>query len=365
MEAVDHFEAEKKVQEFDETKAGAKGLVDSGVTKIPRLFVHPPDLLQQNNNDRHLGVPMIDLKGIDQSTARRKEVISEISKAAEAWGFFQIVNHGVPYDVIEEVLKSVRRFHEQPREVKAEWYSRDFKNKAFNYFCNADLKASTPAGWRDTISWQLPQFLAYESNSQALPDVCRREFVEYSRHMTQLKEKLSILLSEALGLRKDYLSSLGCFKSALLLGHYYPVCPEPHLTLGTSKHSDPSFLTLLLQDGVGGLQVLHQNVWVDVPPLQGALVANLGDLMQIASNDKFKSVEHRVLAPSTAEPRTSVACFFSAEDKLKPYGPIKELVSETNPAVYRDNISFGEYVKYYRLKGQDGKSSLPHFRLVH
>ncbi|KAL6208725.1 hypothetical protein ACLB2K_019670 [Fragaria x ananassa] len=333
MEAVDHFQAEKKVQEFDETKAGAKGLVDSGVTKIPRLFVHPPDLWQQNNNDRHLGVPMIDLKGIDQSTARRKEVISEISKAAEAWGFFQIVNHGVPYDVIEEVLKN--------------------------------LKASTPAGWRDTISWQLPQFLAYESNSQALPDVCRREFVEYSRHMTQLKEKLSILLCEALGLSKDYLSSLGCFKSASLLGHYYPVCPEPHLTLGTSKHSDLSFLTLLLQDGVGGLQVLHQNVWVDVPPLQGALVANLGDLMQITSNDKFKSVEHRVLAPSTAEPRTSVACFFSAEDKLKPYGPIKELVSETNPAVYRDNISFGEYVKYYRLKGQDGKSSLPHFRLVH
>jgi isopenicillin N synthase-like dioxygenase len=113
---------------------------------------------------------------------------------------------------------------------------------------------------------------------------------------------------------------------------------------------------LLLQDSIGGLQVLHQNVWVDVPPVQGALVVNLGDLMQITSNDKFKSVVHKVLATRLAEPRISVACFFSSEDKLKPYGPIKELLSEINPPIYRDNISYEEYVAYYRLKGQDGNS---------
>ncbi|KAM3356531.1 hypothetical protein P3S68_023245 [Capsicum galapagoense] len=66
--------------------------------------------------------------------------------------------------------------------------------------------------------------------------------------------------------------------------------------MGTSKHSDGDFITVVLQDHVGGLQVLHQNQWVDVPPSPGALVVNIGDLLQLISNDKYISVEHRVLA---------------------------------------------------------------------
>lgn len=360
---MDHCEAEKRVKEFKETKAGVKGIVDSGATKIPKMFVHSPEDLQQTHIDHDFRVPVIDLKGLDQSTERRKEVVNEISKAAEEWGFFQIMNHGVPLDVMEEILKGVRRFHEQPHETKVEWYSLDFKNKAVKYYSNGNLNASNPADWRDSMSWNC-RFVEDQSNFQALPQVCRREIVEYSKHMTELREKLSELLSEALGLRSDFLSSIRCFKSETFVGHYYPVCPEPHLTLGATKHSDISYLTLLLQDSTGGLQVLHQNVWVDVPPAQGALVANLGDLMQIISNDKFKSVEHRVLATRTAEPRTSVACFFNAEDKLKPFGPIKELLSKTNPPIYRDNITFGEFMAYYMSKGLDGNSALPHFRLM-
>ena len=104
--------------------------------------------------------------------------------------------------------------------------------------------------------------------------------MQYSEEVPKLGITLFELLSEALGLKSDHLIGMDCAKGYVILSNYYPPCPEPELTMGTTKLSDPDFLILLLQDHIGGLQIEYQNNWIVAPPLPGAPLVGIGDLLQ-------------------------------------------------------------------------------------
>ncbi|KAL6571430.1 hypothetical protein OROHE_003073 [Orobanche hederae] len=352
------YDRRKDLRAFDETKAGVKGLVDAGITRVPRIFIHPPQNLM-NLIKNHFDFPLIDLQDISTNPSKRAKIVDGVRQASEAWGFFQVINHGIPVKILEEMLEGIGRFNEQETEIKKQYYTRDItKNVRFN--SNFDLFSSPAANWRDSFYCTIAPDPPCPED---LPQVCRDIMIEYSKQVTKVGISLFELLSQGLGLSPNYLIEMECTESLSLICHYYPACPEPNLTLGTTRHSDNDFITVLLQDSLGGLQVLHQNQWVDVPPVPGALVVNIGDLLQLITNDKFKSVEHRVLA-SRAGPRISVASFFGRDSgpSSRVYAPIKELLSDENPAKYRGTTS-KEYTDYFRAKGLDGTSALLHFRL--
>jgi isopenicillin N synthase-like dioxygenase len=111
--------------------------------------------------------------------------------------------------------------------------------------------------------------------------ICSDALFEYAKQVKNLGDELFELLSEALGLKPSYLTDIECNQGQIILSHYYPPCPEPELAIGTSLHSDSGFLTILLQDEIGGLQILHDGRWVDIVPTSGAFIVNVADLLQV------------------------------------------------------------------------------------
>lgn len=358
MAALEHGRLEK-LEAFDETKAGVKGLVDQGIAEVPSIFVRSQEDISRDYPTAVIGsfhIPVIDLQfGIE---SQRNCVVDSIRRASETLGFFQLVNHGVPEAVMNDMLKGVRAFFELPKEQKMKLYRRDSGVPA-KYVSNFDLYTTGFANWRDTLAVMMhPE----EAGTNELPLVCRDKIAEYSKHIDKLATTLFELLSEALSLDSNHLSDLGCTGGHTLQCHYYPPCPEPELTMGISKHTDPCFITILLQDQTGGLQVLYENkFWIDVPHVDGALVVNMGDLLQILSNDKFTSAAHRAVV-KTKGPRISVAAFCKIHHIPRVYGPIKELTSEDNPPKYRE-ITGNKYISSFRSKGLDGIPPLQSLKL--
>lgn len=101
--------------------------------------------------------------------------------------------------------------------------------------------------------------------------------------MEKLGDKLLDLFALSLGLPRDSFRKHFEKRRALFLRwNYYPHCPQPCAALGIKGHTDPFVFTVLQQDEVGGLQIKRDGVWLGVRPIEGAVVINVGDLLQVS-----------------------------------------------------------------------------------
>lgn len=155
---AEEYNRRRELKEFDDSKAGVKGLVDSQIQNVPRIFQHQQlkseakNFSSSNNIGISSDIPIIDFAaGIQENTVfSRSETVKKIREACESWGFFQIVNHGIPVGVMDEMVAAVRRFHEEEEAKKQLYYSRDVKKK-FIYNSNFDLYQAPATNWRDTV----------------------------------------------------------------------------------------------------------------------------------------------------------------------------------------------------------------------
>lgn len=328
---------EEKEQQYPVHYRGVKDLVDNGTRTLPQIYVKPPDERLVINSHQQQ-IPLIDLSELEG--AGRSATVEAIGRACRDWGFFLVKNHGVSESTMENEMRVGREFFHLPTEEKMRYFSTDHKSR-MRYATSFNVKEDKTLNWRDFLRYSCKPLEEMVPLWPDKPTDFRKENAEYIRKIGDLASILLSAISESLGLPSEYINEVYGDYSQYMAYNFYPACPNPEQTLGLPGHSDPGGLTLLMQDEVGGLQVLHEDHWVVVRPVPNTLVINLGDQLQILSNDIYKSVEHRAVVNCNKE-RISVATAYGPSMSTL-IAPAPQLVNSSSPAVYKGCV-YGDFL---------------------
>jgi len=303
-------------------------------------------------------IPVVDLGDLIDGPNRTR-VIQEIRRACEENGFFQIINHGVKETVMKSMMGIAKEFFEMPVENRACFYSED-PMQPVRVSTSFNISKEKVQHWRDYLRHPCYPLEEVMGSWPEKPAGYREIAGKYSAEVRALILRLLSSISEALGLDSDYLNRIfGTHNQAMVI-NYYPSCPNPELTYGLPGHSDPDGITVLMQDEVSGLQVLKNGKWIAVQPLANAFVVNLGDQIQVVSNGRFRSVEHRAVTNASSA-RISIPMFCTpAEDAF--IAPAASLVDEQHPPVYR-GYKFEEFWKAFWSQVLGRKTVLDTFKI--
>ncbi|KAK8507467.1 hypothetical protein V6N13_141489 [Hibiscus sabdariffa] len=354
----------KSIYEFVVTEGnGIKGLVDSGLSKVPTVYVQPPNERIDKENAIKLELPPIDLSKLDGPG--HHEVAEQIVRAAETVGFFQVVNHGVPLQLLESLKETAHKFFSLPLERKAVYLAPVSPSPLVKYGTSYLPEKEKALGWKDYILMQ------YTGDDEALrywPEEIKGVLLEYVRSSIIMVKRLLGVLLENLGVKPDdsLIDVLTGRKTLAMI--YYPTCPNPDVTIGIGRHSDIGMLTVLLQDEIGGLYVrIEEDMnyekkaeWIEIPPIPDALVINVADMLQVLSNGKYRSAEHAVRNTNTNS-RVSVPIFTMPLETTK-IAPLSQVIQKDGIAHYKE-FMFVDYMNNVYKNALDGKKSL-HFAKI-
>ncbi|CAK9140639.1 unnamed protein product [Ilex paraguariensis] len=331
--------------------------IRSNIQTVPESYVLPPDR-RPGKQDVPLckTIPVIDLKG--EHAHDKAELIQKIIKASQEFGFFQVINHGVPEELMRNALMVGAEFFDMPAEEKASFYSEDPK-KSCRLYTSIDYVREKVHFWRDTFRHPCHPLEDHVKDWPEKPARYREVVGSYAVEVRKLGMWLLDLICEGIGLKPGYLGS-GLSQVQLMALNHYPPCPDPSLTLGLPKHSDVNLITLLNQGEVNGLQVLKDERWLAVEPVTNVFVVNIGHMLQIISNGKLRSADHRVVT-NTSVARTTVASFiFPSSDSL--VEPARPLTNKGSPPRYKAFIC-KDFVSTYIADTHEGKPPLERYEL--
>ncbi|KAH0835142.1 hypothetical protein AYO21_10307 [Fonsecaea monophora] len=310
-------------------------------------------------------IPVVSFeKFLTGDRADQKEVARRVYDAFSEVGFIYLKDYGIPQTRVDEIFALAEKFFSLPLSTKLAY-------KLSSAHINQGYTADGAEGINDHKE-------CYE-HRRFVNDLCPSE-----SELPQFKSTLDDFYKQCLTLAMNVLKCLamvmnlgddffeGITKKAdpqMRLIHYPPIERRVIQQQGHARinaHTDFGLCTLLFQDGVGGLEVdpSHENKFIPAPPIQGAVLINIADLLQRYTNGRVKSTRHRVVSPSLdrfrdcdvlpsrysipffvhPDPETVIDPIVLTEGEVKLYEPV-------NAGQWRD----WKTATNYRLKGDNGE----------
>ncbi|KAK7358804.1 hypothetical protein VNO77_00743 [Canavalia gladiata] len=331
--------------------------------EIPKQFVWSEKDLVKSSFEK-LDTPLIDLKAIKGDETAMASAAQLVRNACMKHGFFEVINHGVDPDLIAATYQEFDSIFKLPLNNKVKG-----KKNQWGYSCGLAERFSSSLPWKEIVTY--PYHYVHQSQSQVL-DFLNSVFGEdlphigsvnqrYCEAMKKVSMDILELLAISLGADRSHFQRYFEDCEAIMRGNSYPPCKDFNLTFGVGPHCDPTSLTILNQDQVGGLEVFVDDKWFSVPPrpeTPGAFVINIGDTFTALSNGLYKSCLHRVLVNEDVE-RKSLTFFLNPKSD-KTVKPPKNLFESEEKRKYPD-FTWSDLYHFTQKRRRADADTLPCF----
>ncbi len=276
-----------------------------------------------------LVVPIIDISDwAGGDLEQRKAIAQAADDACRSIGFMQIVGHGIPTDIIDGLAAAIDTLFALPAETKAEYRApRPSINRGYSppaaerlsYSLGIDSPADMFEAFNiGTSTGDFPEFgpaildpEIYADNiwpDSALTPGFEPKATAWFEQAGNLARTITSILAEALGLPEGFFDAYDDHSIDVLRMVNYALPEGVQLEpdqLGMGAHTDYGIVTVLWADQVPGLEILGPDgAWHSVIPAPGAILVNLGDLLEQWTNDRYTSTMHRVVPPTDADGRS-------------------------------------------------------------
>ncbi|XP_030485227.1 2-oxoglutarate-dependent dioxygenase 19-like [Cannabis sativa] len=311
-----------------------------------------------NNNDNINAdeIPTIDYSVLFSSDPNiQAKALDYLSTACHNYGFFYLVNHGVPEYVFKSVFKAISDYFD-PTMIEDRM---KYQKKSSTDMIRWELRSSAAEN-REYLKMVTHPNYHSPSNQTTFSETME----DYYRRMREVVHGLGKAISKTLGMEESFIEKAFKLESGFDVSamNLYPPNFKSKGSIGVPDHTDPGFFVSLIQDINGGLQILsHQGKWIDVNYMpSNAILINTGDHLEILSNGKYKSHVHRVVVDNNNVKRVSVATLHgpSLDAFVK---PMPEFLDDALPPNY-DGTTYKHYLEANGQHLIDVQSNIQQFR---